>query len=72
MRLNAYLRQYRLNRREFARLVGAEPATVSRWLKGRCPREDMVIAIYRVTKGGVTPNDFYQLPKLPGDAPAAQ
>jgi len=28
------------------------------------PRRDLMIKIYRLTKGEVTPNDFYELPSL--------
>jgi DNA-binding transcriptional regulator YdaS (Cro superfamily) len=73
MRLPAYLRAHHLKRIEFGRLLGVHADSVSKWCKGRRPREKQLIAIYRVTRGAVTPNDFYRLPNLPeGGADAAQ
>lgn len=64
------LREWRLKRdlslAAFAGLVGAGNATVvSRWeRKIYRPQPPEMIAIYRVTGGQVTPNDFYDLPDL--------
>ena len=49
---------------DFARLVGASPAAVSRWRRGQIPAPDHMRAIYRVTRGAVRPNDFHDLPEL--------
>jgi DNA-binding transcriptional regulator YdaS (Cro superfamily) len=49
---------------DFARLCGASPAAVSRWRRGMMPAPHHMRAIYRVTRGAVRPNDFYDLPAL--------
>jgi DNA-binding transcriptional regulator YdaS (Cro superfamily) len=66
VQLKRYLRQHRLVVPEFARLVRTQPDAVRKWINGdRLPAPDSMKAIFEVTKGAVSPNDFYDLPKLP-------
>jgi DNA-binding transcriptional regulator YiaG len=64
--LKRYLREHRLVAPEFARLVQTQPDAVRKWIKrDRLPGPESMKAIFKVTKGAVQPNDFYDLPKLP-------
>lgn len=45
--------------KDMARALGVTPPTVWRWLAGtRHPNREQMLAIHRVTKGAVTPNDL--------------
>lgn len=72
MTLNEWLSTPRpLSATDFARLVGASPASVSRWRRGHIPRPREMQAIYRATRGQVDADSFYHLPKLRDRARAA-
>ncbi len=46
----------------FAQKVGTTGATICRIINNRVvPRRDLMAAIYRETRGAVTPNDLVQL-----------
>lgn len=55
-----------------AALIGdCSASSIQKWLRGeRIPREEQMLRIFEVTKGDVTPNDFYQLPEGPASQPA--
>lgn len=62
MRLKDYLKAAGMTRAEFAKMVGCEQPTVSRYLRGRVPAPEVMARIVAATNGAVTPNDFYNLP----------
>jgi predicted transcriptional regulator len=62
MKLAAYLAQQGLTHKAFGDLIGATQAAVSRYAKGeRCPDRRRMEQIAVVTKGSVTPNDFFDV-----------
>jgi DNA-binding transcriptional regulator YdaS (Cro superfamily) len=73
MKLEPWLRMTHLNNSEFARLVQVKPDAVRKWLTSeKVPSPKNVLAIFRVTKGQVRPDDLYNLPKIRHeDAPRA-
>lgn len=49
----------------FAEQVGVSQAAISRFCAGKqIPRRDIMVSMYRLTNGAVTPNDFFDLPEL--------
>lgn len=51
-----------MRRREFARILGVHPVTVSKWIGGvGRPRPQTMRKIEDLTDGGVQPNDFRQM-----------
>jgi hypothetical protein len=65
MRLRDYLKLTNMNEAQLARWVGAPRSTVHKWIHdGVIPRVHHQREIYRRTEGQVSPNDFYDLPKL--------
>jgi transcriptional regulator with XRE-family HTH domain len=68
MRLVEWRRQEGLTQQELADALGCTQSFVSNMERAndpQKPRDDaMVVRIYRVTKGQVAPNDFYDLPDL--------
>jgi transcriptional regulator with XRE-family HTH domain len=67
MRLVEWRRQEGLSQVELADRLGCDQSYVSLIERGepeRMPRRDMMVKIYRVTRGAVAPNDFYDLPDL--------
>lgn len=58
MRLAEYLDRNDLTNTAFARLVGVQPAAVSKWLRGKRPDWPQLLRIRDATGGQVTPNDF--------------
>lgn len=49
-----------LTARMFAKLVGASPSAVGKWVRGeRLPRARMMHLITKTTGGKVLPSDFY-------------
>ncbi|KIU33269.1 hypothetical protein SR39_13580 [Methylobacterium radiotolerans] len=67
MRLTDYLRQQKLTHSEFAALIGATQAAVTRYANGRrMPSLGKLIRIERATGGAVRAIDF-----MPADTEAA-
>lgn len=63
--LDEWMNDEGLSGREFAELIGADPATVSRWRRGlTTPGPEDMLRIYEATRGKVEPNSFYDLPKV--------
>lgn len=69
MQLKVWCEQNKVNYSDLSRRLGAKsPETARRYVEGaRIPSEEQMRAIFRVTGGAVTPNDFYDLPPLPTD-----
>ena len=62
MRLADYLLDEKLTMTAFAKLIGAEPMTVHRYVKaGRVPRPKIMRRIITVTGGKVRADDFFAL-----------
>jgi transcriptional regulator with XRE-family HTH domain len=61
MKLATYIKSKKLTASEFSREIGTSPMAVHRYMIGRLPAPDVVIAIHKATKGVVQPNDFYNL-----------
>lgn len=59
MQLKKYLESREISPREFADKVGVTKQAISRYLRGRVPRQDVVMKINKITRGEVGPNDFY-------------
>ena len=60
MHLKVWMLKQRLNCIELADVVHRDPSIVHRWLTGdSTPNEASLEVIYRLTRGQVTPNDFY-------------
>ena len=66
MKLDTYIQSNGLNYSKFANILGTgDGKTVSRYARGeRIPRREVMAAIYMVTDGVVTANDFYDLPSV--------
>ncbi len=77
-RLSKWLSDQGLTFAAFGRLIGTGTSNVRRYClppghsQRRIPDEARMVAIYRATRGAVTPSDFYDLPPLPECAPAGQ
>lgn len=55
MKLSAYLKINGINQRDFSKLSGVDPATVSRLCKGKhMPTPKTIKAVEKATKGKVT------------------
>jgi DNA-binding transcriptional regulator YdaS (Cro superfamily) len=62
MKLQAYLELKKLSHAAFGALVGASEFGVRKWARGeRTPRPDAVRRIQEVTKGDVSPADFFEV-----------
>tara|TARA_Y100001938_G_scaffold126719_1_gene178912 strand:- start:341 stop:544 length:204 start_codon:yes stop_codon:yes gene_type:complete len=66
MKLDAFLKDQKLTQHNFIQMMFDETGTklsqggLSKYIKGqRIPRRNEMIAIYQITKGSVSPNDFY-------------
>jgi DNA-binding transcriptional regulator YdaS (Cro superfamily) len=63
MKLRKWLDQQKLTNREFARMIGASEAAVSRWMatgdEKRIPRKECIASIQKATDGKVKAQDFY-------------
>ena len=65
MKLSSYLDINDISDAGFARQLGVSRQAVQRYRTAdRRPAEEIILKIYLVTKGAVTPNDFMKLPKL--------
>lgn len=61
MTITEYLAREGLSHAEFARRLGVEQSTVSRWVSGeRRPEWPQLKLLRAVTKGAVQPNDFLE------------
>lgn len=64
MRLSIHLSTPQL-KREFAELIKRDISTINRWCAGdRHPRPEDIEKIFKLTKGKVTPADFYDLDSI--------
>ena len=60
MKLQDYLRIRKITNKNFANLLNISPVSLSRYLNSyRFPEKEILIKIYNLTEGLVTPNDFY-------------
>ncbi len=58
MTISEFLEANELTRAKFARLIGVNEASITRYMNGtRVPRREHLDRIYKVTKGAVTAND---------------
>lgn len=63
MTLGHYLQHHGLTAAEFADRIGVSPEATRRYAAGaRIPHQAVMVRIFEVTGGVVTPNDFYSLP----------
>ncbi len=59
MKLRDYLRFKKITNKTFANLLKISPVSLSRYLNGdRFPEKEILIKIYNLTEGLVSPNDF--------------
>jgi transcriptional regulator with XRE-family HTH domain len=63
-RLKRWMRAHSLNDQQVAQALGVDRSAVHRWLHGARPNEKHLIALHNLTRGEVTPNDFYDLQKF--------
>jgi 3,4-dihydroxy 2-butanone 4-phosphate synthase/GTP cyclohydrolase II len=60
MTLADFISSTKTSRSAFAAAIGVSNVSVTRYLQGaRIPSKDEMLRIAEVTKGAVTPNDFY-------------
>lgn len=59
MTIEKYLEQKKIRSFDFAKKIGVAPFTLERYVAGRIPVAEIVVAIHKATDGNVTPNDFY-------------
>jgi len=46
------------------RQIGVSGTAAARYIRGeRLPSKEQMLALYEISRGKVTPNDFYDLPK---------
>lgn len=65
MKLSLYLKDTSISVAQFAKLLGVARVTVYDYLNGKKkPSSENMTAIVKITNSLVTPNDFYELPKL--------
>ncbi|OSQ38989.1 hypothetical protein TMES_09845 [Thalassospira mesophila] len=65
MKLEQWLSNTQTSRSAFAERIGVSKSVVTKWCSGEVlPRTVPLLAIYRVTAGQVSPNDFYDLSGL--------
>lgn len=71
--LETQKRAHGLTREEFARRIGRSPATITVVCDGGWVSQDTALAIFRETKGQVTPNDLAGVtaPAVTGVPPVA-
>ena len=59
MNLKKYLKLQKISNNSFSKLLGISPVSLSRYISGeRFPEKNILINIYNLTEGFVTPNDF--------------
>lgn len=60
MTLNKYLSQNQTTVKSFAAKIGLKEISLYRYMRNtRVPRPEIMIRIFDVTDGAVTPNDFH-------------
>ncbi len=65
MQLKDWLKKTETTVVQFAEDINIARYTLQRYLhQGRMPPPDVMVAIHSVTKGEVSPNDFYKLKKF--------
>jgi transcriptional regulator with XRE-family HTH domain len=65
MTLKEWIKKSGTTAAEVAKKVGVESWTINRYTAGkRLPEPVLLVKLYKLTRGAVTPNDFYRLPKL--------
>lgn len=68
MRLADWRKAEGLKQSELADRIGVTQASISYLERARCrpqiPSHELMVRIYRLSKGAVAPNDFYDLPDL--------
>ena len=71
MKLGIYLSSKEISIAEFARLLNVSRVTVNDYVRGRKkPSEENMVAIFNLSGGLVTPNDFYEIPALQVKSPS--
>ena len=64
MHLKEYLKLNQITNKQFSKLLGITPVSLSRYINGeRIPEKEIVLKIFDKTYGCVSPNDFYILKK---------
>jgi len=59
MKLKDFLRFRKISNKTFANLLNISPVSLSRYINGdRFPEKEILIKIYNLTEGLVSPNDF--------------
>jgi predicted transcriptional regulator len=59
-KIEKYLEENGLTKTSFAKALGVTPVAVGRYISGeRLPEPEIMSEIFKVTKGQITPNDFY-------------
>lgn len=67
MKISAYIDQnFSKNVSAAARDMGRRKQTVQQWYDGTIPRKADMQHVFLWSEGAVQPNDFYDLPALPG------
>lgn len=70
MKLIEYMKKYGINHQQFAESIGVQSVAIYRYLSGiRTPNKKILLKIYNITNGKVTPNDILNIP--PKDAGGA-
>lgn len=65
MNLKEYRSSSRLTQKQLAKMIGVTELSVIKYEEGRTiPSKDVMLRIYEVTSGTVTPNDFYDLENI--------
>ena len=60
MKLKEYLKLNKISNKEFSKLIGITPVSLSRYISGeRIPEKEIVLKIFEFTHGSVSPDDFY-------------
>ena len=63
MKLSQYRAEHGVSVAAMAIAVGVTEVSIYRYERDRIPDPDAMAALVRVTRGAVTPNDFYNLPE---------
>lgn len=69
-KLKAFRKSRRLTKQEMARLLNISPMTFGRYERGSLPQRDVMQRIIELTRGTVTPNDWFEIPDGDDDAEA--
>jgi DNA-binding transcriptional regulator YdaS (Cro superfamily) len=65
MKLSEWISTKEISFSALAQLLGVTPPAARRYVEGkRIPHPEIMTTIFRVTKGLVTPNDFYNCTNL--------